>query len=96
MASNNDSIKKTLFVIALLSGSIIVSLAAIDFVQCEENAVDKQKNILLVAGLPTTNANVIREQYQQFIVPRLVNLDTGDFNTKLDANTYNQRLAARS
>ncbi|UJF18838.1 Na(+)-translocating NADH-quinone reductase subunit C [Vibrio sp. SS-MA-C1-2] len=99
MASNNDGIKKTLIVVIALSlvCSIIVSLAAVGLrpLQKENALLDKQKNILLVAGLPIDTNKEIQDNYKQFIQPRLVNLDTGDFNTTLDPLTYNQRLAAK-
>ncbi|MGL6170290.1 MAG: Na(+)-translocating NADH-quinone reductase subunit C, partial [Vibrio sp.] len=67
MASNNDSIKKTLFVVIALSlvCSIIVSTAAVGLRdQQKENAVlDKQSKILQVAGIEAKGSKQIIEQF---------------------------------
>lgn len=96
MASNNDSIKKTLFVVIALSlvCSIIVSTAAVGLRDKQKaNAVlDKQSKIVQVAGI--TEQGKVPELYSKYIEPRLVNLDTGDF---VDGNaaTFDQRKAAK-
>ena len=96
MASNNDSIKKTLFVVIALSlvCSIIVSTAAVVLKPKQEaNAVlDKQTKILEVAGIEL--AGDIPALYADNIEPRLVDLATGDF-VEGDAAEYNQRKAAK-
>jgi len=100
MASNNDSIKKTLFVVIALSlvCSIIVSTAAVGLRDKQKaNALlDKQSKIVEVAGI--TEKGKVPELYAKYIEPRLVNLDTGDFiqDTKeLNAATFDQRKAAK-
>ncbi|EGU32495.1 Na(+)-translocating NADH-quinone reductase subunit C [Vibrio scophthalmi] len=103
MASNNDSIKKTLFVVIALSlvCSIIVSTAAVGLrSKQQENAVlDKQTKILEVAGINTVNAD-IKTEFQNNIEPRLVDFKTGDFvETAKDGSTaanYDQRKAAKN
>ncbi len=97
MASNNDSIKKTLFVVISLSlvCSVIVSAAAV-FLRDKQQAnavLDKQSNIVAVAGL-ASKEGTIPELYAQFIEPRLVDFSTGSF-VDGDANAYNQRQAAK-
>ncbi|MGD8112321.1 Na(+)-translocating NADH-quinone reductase subunit C [Vibrio sp. TRT 21S02] len=98
MASNNDSIKKTLFVVIALSlvCSIIVSTAAVGLrSQQKANAVlDKQTKIIEVAGIDTEGKKV-PELFAQYIEPRLLDFDTGNF---VDGNAaeYDQRKAAKN
>ncbi|MDN3698880.1 MULTISPECIES: Na(+)-translocating NADH-quinone reductase subunit C [Vibrio] len=97
MASNNDSIKKTLFVVIALSlvCSIIVSTAAVSLRDKQKaNAVlDKQSKIVEVAGLDTEGKK-IPDLFAQYIEPRLVDFSTGEF-VDGDAATYDQRKAAK-
>ncbi|MDB1123184.1 Na(+)-translocating NADH-quinone reductase subunit C [Vibrio algarum] len=98
MASNNDSIKKTLFVVIAISlvCSVVVSAAAV-FLRDKQQAnavLDKQKNIVAVAGLEGKEGS-IPELFTQYIEPRLVDFDSGDFIDG-DANTYDQRQAAKN
>ncbi|MGY2572795.1 Na+-transporting NADH:ubiquinone oxidoreductase subunit C [Vibrio diazotrophicus] len=97
MASNNDSIKKTLFVVIALSlvCSIIVSTAAVGLRDKQKaNAMlDKQSKIVQVAGI--TEQGKIPELYSKYIEPRLIDLDSGDF-VKGDATTFDQRKASKT
>ncbi len=97
MASNNDSIKKTLGVVVGLSlvCSIIVSTAAVGLRDKQKaNAVlDKQSKIVEVAGIDAAGQNV-PELFAQYIEPRLVDFDTGNF-VEGNAATYDQRKAAK-
>lgn len=69
MASNNDSIKKTLFVVIALSlvCSIIVSAAAVGLrdKQKENAALDKQSKILQVAGIEAKGSKQIVELFNK-------------------------------
>ncbi len=97
MASNNDSIKKTLGVVIGLSlvCSIIVSAAAVGLRPKQQaNAVlDKQSKIIEVAGIEAAGKS-IPELYAQNIEPRLVDFTSGDF-VEGDAGAYDQRKAAK-
>ncbi|KQB06966.1 NADH:ubiquinone reductase (Na(+)-transporting) subunit C [Vibrio metoecus] len=99
MASNNDSIKKTLFVVIALSlvCSIIVSAAAVGLrdKQINNAALDKKSKILQVAGIEAKNSDETEQQYAKFITPRLVDFSTGDF-VEGDAANYDQRKAAKA
>lgn len=79
---NKDSVGGTLTVVVLLSliCSLIVAGAAVMLkpTQDEQKLLDKQKNILSVAGLLNEKTN-IRETYAKFIEPRIVDLATGDY-----------------
>lgn len=85
MFKNKDSVGGTLLVIILLSlaCSIIVAGSAVLLkpTQIEQKELDKQKNILSVAGLlqPTTKNSEIKTIYANNIEARLVDLNTGDF-----------------
>lgn len=97
MASNNDSIKKTLGVVIGLSlvCSIIVSTAAVGLRDKQQaNAVlDKQTKIVEVAGIETQGKRV-PELFAEYIEPRLVDFETGAF-IEGDAAAYDQRKAAK-
>ncbi|ELL4668048.1 Na(+)-translocating NADH-quinone reductase subunit C [Vibrio fluvialis] len=96
MASNNDSIKKTLAVVVGLSlvCSIIVSAAAVGLRDKQkENAVlDKQSKIVEVAGI--TEKGKVQDLYNKFIEPRLIDFKTGDF-VEGDAAKFDQRKEAK-
>ncbi|MDR9830176.1 Na(+)-translocating NADH-quinone reductase subunit C [Vibrio sp. FNV 38] len=96
MASNNDSIKKTLGVVIGLSlvCSIIVSAAAVGLRSKQQvNALlDKQSKIVEVAGISAQGS--IPELFAEYIEPRLVNFDTGEY-VDGDAASYDQRKAAK-
>ncbi len=96
MASNNDSIKKTLGVVIGLSlvCSIIVSAAAVGLrdKQKENALLDRQSKIIEVSGI--TGTGTVQELFAKNIEPRLVDFATGDFVTG-NAATYDQRKAAK-
>ncbi len=83
MASNNDSIQKTLLVAILLClvCSIIVAGAAVSLkpLQVANKQLDKNKNILAAAGL-LVEGESIEEQFKQ-ITTRIVNLETSTYAT---------------
>ncbi|AZL84307.1 MULTISPECIES: Na(+)-translocating NADH-quinone reductase subunit C [Aliivibrio] len=97
MASNNDSIKKTLLVVVGLSlvCSLVVSMAASLLKDKQQyNAVlDKQKNIVAVASLNDKGTD-IPAIYQEYIEPRLVDFSTGEF-VEGNAASFNQRASAK-
>jgi Na+-transporting NADH:ubiquinone oxidoreductase subunit C len=83
VASNNDSIQKTLLVAILLClvCSIIVAGAAVSLkpLQVANKQLDKNKNILAAAGL-LVEGESIEEQFKQ-ITTRIVNLETSTYAT---------------
>jgi Na+-transporting NADH:ubiquinone oxidoreductase subunit C len=86
VASNNDSIQKTLLVAILLClvCSIIVAGAAVSLkpLQVANKQLDKNKNILAAAGLLVED-QPIAEQFKQ-ITTRIVNLETSAYATADD------------
>lgn len=99
MASNNDSIKKTLGVVIALSlvCSIVVSASAILLKDRQTNnaLLDMQSNIVSVAGLEARNAQELQAQFRSNIEPRLVDFNTGAW-AEGDAASFDQRAASRN
>lgn len=91
-----DDTLKTLFVaIALCLGcSMIVSVAAVSLrpVQEANKLIDKQRNILQVAGIYDDGINVT-EAFAAF-EPQILDLSTGEFTDQFDAATFDDRAAA--
>lgn len=91
-----DSIPKTVFVAVTLClfCSMIVSIAAVSLrpVQNANKLLDKQKNILQVAGLYEDGMN-IAQAFSAF-EPRVVELATGTYTDQFDAATFDDIAAA--
>ena len=79
---NKDSVGGTLTVVVLVSliCSLIVAGAAVLLKPTQEiqKQLDKQKNILIAAGLMQKDTN-IQDTYAKFIEPKVVDLATGDY-----------------
>lgn len=93
----NDSTQKT-FAVALLLClvcSIIVSAAAVGLkpLQQQNRSADVKRNILEVAGLYKPGADV--DALFENIEIKLVDIDSGDYITDIDAESYDQRKAAK-
>ncbi len=97
MSSSNDSIKKTLTVALLLCivCSVIVSGAAVALKsqQAANKDLDRKTNILAAAGLLEPGKSV-DELFAQ-IKPRVIDLNTGEYTTEVNANSYDQLKAAK-
>ena len=97
---SNDSIGKTLLVVLVLClvCSIVVAGSAVGLKsrQQEQRALDKQRNILAVAGLMQQgmDADAVAETFAARITPRLVNLATGELLDK-DPGKFNQAQALK-
>ncbi len=88
---DKDSVFGTMLVVLLVSlvCSVVVSGSAVSLkpIQEAQKLLDKQKNILSVAGLYEDGVD-ISKVFAESIDPRLVDLDTGkyvDFDPKFDA-----------
>ncbi len=94
---SRDSNGKVLTVACLLCVicSILVSAAAVGLNERQErNKVEeKKKNILQAAGLYEAGQPV-ENQFSK-IQPRIVDLQRGEFNTSIDAASFDSRSAAR-
>ncbi len=97
---SNDSIGKTLLVVLVLClvCSIVVAGSAVGLKsrQQAQRALDKQRNILAVAGLIQLgmDADAVAETFAARISPRLVNLATGEL-LKKDPAKFNQAQALK-
>lgn len=97
---SNDSIGKTLLVVLVLClvCSIVVAGSAVGLkpLQQEQRALDKQRNILAVAGLMQDNmsAEAVAEVYAARVTPRLVDLKSGALLDS-DPAKFNQGLALK-
>ena len=98
LAMSNDDPKKIVAVaVALcLVCSVLVSASAIGLRSLQEanKQLEKQRNILQVAGLFDPEASV-DEVFEQRIEPRIVDLATGAFTDAVDVATYDAKTAAR-
>ena len=94
----NDSISKTVLmtVLVCLVCAVFVASAAISLKQKQETnkLLDKQQNILKVAGLDDDSQS-IEERFAQ-IEEKIVDLNTGEYVDDVDVNTYDDRAALRN
>jgi Na+-transporting NADH:ubiquinone oxidoreductase subunit C len=80
--------------------SILVSGAAVGLRSRQQanQVLDRRKQVLTVAGLAKTGAGMAADQinltFEQNIKPRIVNLQTGEYDDSIDPTTFNQREAA--
>jgi Na+-transporting NADH:ubiquinone oxidoreductase subunit C len=81
--------------------SVLVSSSAVLLRerQVENQLVDRQKKVLLVAGLMREGESLAREEvrrrFADNLEPRVVDLETGAYVDDVDPETYDQRKAAR-
>jgi Na+-transporting NADH:ubiquinone oxidoreductase subunit C len=98
--SKNDSIGKTLLVVLLLClvCSVVVAGSAVGLKskQQEQKLLDKQRNILDVAGLlqPKMEGEQVKALFTQRIEPHLLDLNSGEFVTG-KAATFDLAAALR-
>ena len=97
---NNDSISKTLLVVLVLClvCSIVVAGSAVGLkpLQQKQRALDKQRNILAVAGLMQEGMSTddVSTLFAERISARLVDLKNGELLEK-DPTKYNQAQALK-
>lgn len=100
MSNQQETFSKTMLVVlaVCLVCSIIVAGAAVGLrsTQLKNKEIDKQSNILAVAGLETDKT--VSEIFKTNIQTKLVDLETGEFVDDvagISANNYDQRKAAK-
>ncbi|PCI66300.1 MAG: Na(+)-translocating NADH-quinone reductase subunit C [Piscirickettsiaceae bacterium] len=97
LALSNDSTAKTFIMATLvcLVCAIFVSVSAVALkpLQILNKELDKKKNILQVAGLYQDGDDI--EAAFSKIEIKLIDLATGEYSTKYDAATYDDRKAAK-
>ncbi|BCG10617.1 MULTISPECIES: Na(+)-translocating NADH-quinone reductase subunit C [Buttiauxella] len=97
---SNDSIGRTLLVVLVLClvCSVVVAGSAVGLKarQQEQKALDKQRNILDVAGLatPKMTGEDVKTIYESRITPRLLDLKSGELLDK-DSSKFDQAAALR-
>jgi Na+-transporting NADH:ubiquinone oxidoreductase subunit C len=81
--------------------SVFVAFFAVTLKERQEaNAVlDRQTKVLIVAGLVEEKAKVLPQEVQslfdEWVVPRVVELETGSYDDSIDASTYDQKRALK-
>ena len=95
--AKNDSVKKTLvvaFVLCIVC-SVVVSTAAVVLRPMQEanEERDRKFNVLQVSELYEPGVSV-SQQFNEQVVARVVNLETGEYAENKDPETYNQFEAA--
>lgn len=101
MSNKKESMAGTLLVALLvcLVCSVLVSGAAVALrpIQVENALLDKQRNILAIAGLgdPSMSGAEVQALFDERIVARLVELDTGRFSDEFEAETFDPVAAAK-
>lgn len=101
MSSQKESTVRTLVVALLvcLVCSVFVAGAAVALrpTQLENRQLDKQRSILAIAGLgePGMSAKQVKALFNERIVAKLVNLETGKFSDEFDPNTFDPLVAAK-
>ena len=81
--------------------SVLVTSSAVSLKsrQEENKRLDRQKKILVLAGLMDKNAGIsageIDKLFGDNIKAHIVSLDTGEYDTEVDAATFDQRKAAK-
>ncbi len=98
LAMGNDSLEKTIAIaVALcLVCSVLVSFGAVALkpLQAYNKNLDMKKNILEVAGLMEDGMDV-DAAFAERIEPKIVNLETGEYDESVNADEYDQRKAAK-
>lgn len=101
MSSQKESTVRTLTVALLvcLVCSVFVAGAAVALrpTQLENRQLDKQRSILAIAGLgqPGMSASEVKALYDQRIIAKLVDLETGKFSDEFDPQTFDPLVAAK-
>lgn len=101
MSSQKESTARTLTVALLvcLVCSVFVAGAAVALrpAQLENRLLDKQRSILAIAGIGEANmsAKQVKSLYNERIVAKLVNLETGEFSDEFDPKTFDPLAAAK-
>ena len=95
---NNNSMSKTLLVSMTLClvCSLIISLAAVNLKDKQTANIlsDKQETILASAGL-LEEGKLVEESFLS-IQEKIVNLETGYYDTSIDLSTYDEKIFSRN
>ncbi|CAA9889768.1 Na(+)-translocating NADH-quinone reductase subunit C [Candidatus Methylobacter favarea] len=98
LALGNDSLEKTIAIALSLCFicAILVSFSAVALkpLQVYNKDLDMKKNILEVAGLLEEGKD-IDKAFEEKIVAKIINLETGDYVEDISPAEYDQRKAAK-
>ncbi|MDR0563686.1 MAG: Na(+)-translocating NADH-quinone reductase subunit C [Azoarcus sp.] len=101
MSSNKESTVRTLAVALVVSlvASVFVAGSAVTLkpLQEQNKLLDKQRSILAIAGIDSTplSGDEIRDIFQKRITAEVINLETGETDSSLDAEKFDPLAAAR-
>ena len=97
LALSNDSTAKTFIIATLvcLVCAVFVSVSAVALKPLQQlnKELDKKKNILQVVGL-YQDGDDIESAFSKIDI-KLIDLETGEYTTELDAASYDERKAAK-
>ena len=99
--ANQESTTRTLLValVVCLVSSVFVAGAAVALkpTQAENRLLDKQRSILAIAGLgePGMSGKEVKALYNERIIAKLVDLETGTFSDEFDPQTFDPLVAAK-
>jgi Na+-transporting NADH:ubiquinone oxidoreductase subunit C len=97
--SNGYTIVFAAIVCAICGAFVAVSAVSLKPLQDKNVVLDRQRNVLSVAGLiqpgESVSADELSALFEQFVKPRVIDLATGEDNATVDAGTFNQAKAAK-
>ncbi len=101
MATNRESTTRTLLVALVVSlvSSVFVAGSAVMLkpIQMKNRLIDKQRNILVIAGIgaPDLSASEVQALFDSRIKARVVDLQTGEYADTFDPQGFDPLKAAR-
>ncbi len=101
MSTKHQSTTRTLFVALIVSlvSSVFVAGSAVVLkpIQLENRQIDKQRNILSIAGIGTPNlsSKEVKDLFTSSIKARVIDIQTGEYTDKLDPLVFDPLKAAR-
>jgi Na+-transporting NADH:ubiquinone oxidoreductase subunit C len=101
MSTNHESTTRTLLVALVVSliSSVIVAGSAVLLkpIQLENRLIDKQRNILSIAGIGSENlsSREVMDLFAANIKARVVDLHSGDYSDKFDPLTFDPPKSAQ-
>ncbi len=101
MSHKHESTTRTLLVALVVSlvSSVFVAGSAIVLkpVQLENRLIDKQRNILAIAGIgkPDLSSKEVKELFASSIKARVIDMQTGEYTDAFDPQTFDPLKAAR-
>ncbi|MDH2434928.1 Na(+)-translocating NADH-quinone reductase subunit C [Pokkaliibacter sp. MBI-7] len=99
MAANKESVKYTVFISLVLCivCSVVVSAAAVFLkpVQQVNKSLEKKANILAAAGIKAEPGQDVNKLFDQVIITKVVDLETGKYTDAVNPATYDQRKASK-